>query len=145
MTVLDEGRIGIASMSVGIAQAALDASISYSKKRTQSGTPLSRSQAIRFMIADMALQVEAARLLTFNAAAAKDRGERFTPEASMAKLFASETANRVACEAMQIHGTDGYTQRYPVERYCRDARVTRIYEGTSEIQRMVIANSIMGL
>jgi butyryl-CoA dehydrogenase len=145
MTVLDEGRIGIASMSVGIAQAALDASISYSKKRTQSGTPLSRSQAIRFMIADMALQVEAARLLTFNAAAAKDRGERFTLEASMAKLFASETANRVACEAIQIHGTDGYTQRYPVERYCRDARVTRIYEGTSEIQRMVIANSIMGL
>jgi len=144
MTSLDEGRIGIASMSVGIAQACLDAAISYAKERKQFGSPISRFQGIRWMIADMAVQIEAARLLTFNAAAMKDRGERFTAEASMAKLFASEMVNRVAYQALQIHGGYGYSKEYPVERYYRDARVTTIYEGTSEVQRIVIANNIIG-
>ena len=144
MTSLDEGRIGIASMSVGIAQACLDAAISYAKERKQFGSPISRFQGIRWMIADMAVQIEAARLLTFNAAAMKDRGERFTAEASMAKLFASEMVNKVAYQALQIHGGYGYSKEYPVERYYRDARVTTIYEGTSEVQRIVIANNIIG-
>ncbi|MBW1690250.1 MAG: acyl-CoA dehydrogenase [Deltaproteobacteria bacterium] len=144
MTALDEGRIGIASMSVGIAQACLDAAMSYSKEREQFGAPLSKFQGIRWMIADMAVQTEAARLLTFNVAAMKDRGERFTAEASMAKLFASESANRCAYTALQIHGGYGYSTEYPVERYYRDARVTTIYEGTSEVQRIVIANSVLG-
>jgi len=143
MTALDEGRIGIASMSVGIGQACLDAAINYSKEREQFGTTLSKFQGIRWMIADMAVQVEAARLLTFNAAAMKDNKERFTSEASMAKLFASETANKVAYQALQIHGGYGYSKEYPVERYYRDARVTTIYEGTSEIQRIVIANNVI--
>jgi len=144
MTALDEGRIGIASMSVGIAQACLDAAISYAKEREQFGSPISKFQGIRWMIADMAVQIEAARLLTFNAAAMKDRGERFTPEASMAKLFASEMVNKVAYQALQIHGGYGYSKEYAVERYYRDARVTTIYEGTSEVQRIVIANDIIG-
>ena len=144
MTALDEGRIGIASMSVGIAQACLDAAVSYSKEREQFGNPLSKFQGIRWMIADMAVQTEAARLLTFNVAAMKDRGERFSAEASMAKLFASESANRCAYTALQIHGGYGYSTEYPVERYYRDARVTTIYEGTSEVQRIVIANSVLG-
>jgi len=144
MTALDEGRIGIASMSVGIAQACLDASISYAREREQFGNSIAKFQGIRWMLADMAIQTEASRLLTFNAAAMKDRGERFTPEASMAKLFASENANRVAYQAVQIHGGYGYSKEYPVERYYRDARVTTIYEGTSEIQRIVVANSILG-
>jgi len=144
MTALDEGRIGIASMSVGIAQACLDAGISYAEQREQFGRPISKFQGIRWMIADMAVQIEAARLLTFNAADMKDRGERFTPEASMAKLFASEMANKVAYQALQIHGGYGYSKEYPVERYYRDARVTTIYEGTSEVQRIVIANNTIG-
>jgi len=144
MTALDEGRIGIASLSVGISQACLDAAVSYSKEREQFGSPLSKFQGIRWMIADMAVQVEAARLLAFNAASMKDRGERFSAEASMAKLFASETSNRCAYTALQIHGGYGYSTEYPVERYYRDARVTTIYEGTSEVQRIVIANSILG-
>lgn len=144
MTALDEGRIGIASMSVGIAQACLDAAIGYAKEREQFGSPISKFQGIRWMIADMAVQIEAARLLTFNASAMKDKGERFTTEASMAKLFASEMANRVAYQALQIHGGYGYSKEYPVERYYRDARVTTIYEGTSEVQRIVIANNVIG-
>ena len=144
MAALDEGRIGIASMSVGIAQACLDAAISYAKEREQFGSPISKFQGIRWMIADMAVQIEAARLLAFNAAAMKDRGERFTPEASMAKLFASEMVNKVAYQALQIHGGYGYSKEYAVERYYRDARVTTIYEGTSEVQRIVIANDIIG-
>jgi butyryl-CoA dehydrogenase len=144
MTALDEGRIGIASMSVGIAQACMDAAVAYSKGREQFGSPLSRFQGIRWMIADMAVEIEAARLLTFNAASMKDRGERFTAEASMAKLFASEIANRAAYNALQIHGGYGYSTEYPVERYYRDARVTTIYEGTSEVQRIVVANHILG-
>jgi butyryl-CoA dehydrogenase len=107
----------------------------------QFGSPISKFQGIRWMIADMAVQIEASRLLTFNAAAMKTREEAFTREASMAKLFASETANRAAYQALQIHGGYGYSKEYPVERYYRDARVLTIYEGTSEVQRIVIANN----
>jgi len=141
MTALDEGRIGIASLSVGLSQACLDAAVTYAQERVQFGSPISKFQGIRWMIADMAVQTEAARLLTFNAASMKDRGERFTREASMAKLFASETANRSAYQAIQIHGGYGYSKEYPVERYYRDARVLTIYEGTSEVQRIVVANN----
>jgi len=141
MTALDEGRIGVASLSVGLSQACLDAAVTYAQERVQFGSPISKFQGIRWMIADMAVQIEASRLLTFNAASMKDRGERFTREASMAKLFASETANRSAYQAIQIHGGYGYSKEYPVERYYRDARVLTIYEGTSEVQRIVIANN----
>ncbi|UCE34846.1 MAG: acyl-CoA dehydrogenase [Deltaproteobacteria bacterium] len=144
MTALDEGRIGIASMSVGIAQASLDAALSYARERKQFGSPIAKFQGIRWMIADMTVQIEASRLLTLNAAALKDKGERFTAEASMAKLFASETSNKVAYQALQIHGGYGYSKEYPIERYYRDARVTTIYEGTSEVQRIVIANNVIG-
>ena len=143
MTSLDEGRVGIASQSVGLAQACLDAAISYAKERVQFNRPISQFQGIRWMIADMATQIEAARLLTFNAAAMKDRGENFTAAASMAKVFASEMANRVAYQALQIHGGYGYMKEFPVERYYRDVRVFTIYEGTSEIQRKVIANHVI--
>jgi butyryl-CoA dehydrogenase len=141
MTALDEGRIGVASISVGLSQACLDAAVTYAQERIQFGSTLSKFQGIRWMIADMAVQIEASRLLTFNAASMKDRGEKFTREASMAKLFASETANRSAYQAIQIHGGYGYSKEYPVERYYRDARVLTIYEGTSEVQRIVVANN----
>jgi alkylation response protein AidB-like acyl-CoA dehydrogenase len=144
MTSLDGGRIGIASQSVGLAQACLDASISYAKGRVQFGRPISQFQGLRWMIADMATQVEAARLLTFQAAAMKDSGENFTAAASMAKVFASEMANRVAYQALQIHGGYGYMKDFPVERYYRDARVFTLYEGTSEIQREVISKHLIG-
>ena len=144
MTSLDGGRIGIASQSVGVAQACLEASISYAKERVQFGRPISQFQGIRWMISDMATEIEAARLLTFNAAAMKDRGENFTEAASMAKVFASEMANRVAYQALQIHGGYGYMKEFPVERHYRDARVFTLYEGTSEIQRKVIANHVIG-
>ena len=144
MASLDGGRIGIASQSVGLAQACLDAAVSYAKERVQFNKPISRFQGIRWMIADMATQIEAARLLTFNAAAMKDRGENFSGAASMAKVFASEMANKVAYQALQIHGGYGYMKEFPVERYYRDVRVFTIYEGTSEIQRKVIANHIIG-
>jgi alkylation response protein AidB-like acyl-CoA dehydrogenase len=144
MASLDGGRIGIASQSVGLAQACLEAAISYAKERVQFGRPISQFQGLRWMIADMATQIEGARLLTFNAAAMKDRGENFTEAASMAKLFASEMANRVAYQALQVHGGYGYIKDFPIERYYRDARVFTIYEGTSEIQRKVIANQVMG-
>ena len=144
MTSLDGGRIGIASQSVGLAQACLEASVSYAKERVQFGRPISKFQGIRWMISDMATDIEAARLLTFNAAAMKDRGENFTEAASMAKVFASEMANRVAYQALQIHGGYGYIKEFPVERHYRDARVFTLYEGTSEIQRKVIANHVIG-
>lgn len=144
MVSLDSGRIGIASQSVGLAQACLDAAVSYARQRVQFGRPISGFQGLRWIIADMATQVEAARLLTFNAAAMKDRGEEFTAAASMAKLFASEMANRVAYQALQIHGGYGYMREFPVERYYRDARVFTLYEGTSEIQREVISRAIIG-
>ena len=144
MTALDSGRIGIAAQSVGVAQAALDAAVSYAKEREQFGQPISKFQGLRWMLADMATEIEAVRQLTFSAAAKKDRGEKYTMQASMAKLFASEMVNRVTANALQIHGGYGYTKEYPVERFYRDARVFTIYEGTSEIQRVVIANHLLG-
>lgn len=144
MSSLDGGRIGIASQSVGVAQACLDASVAYARERVQFNRPISQFQGLRWMIADMAMQIEAARVLVFNAAAMKDRGENFSASASMSKLFASEMVNRVAYAALQIHGGYGYMKEYPVERYYRDARVFTIYEGTSEIQREVIARHVLG-
>ena len=143
MKSLDGGRIGIASQSIGVAQAALDAAISYAQQREQFGQPISKFQGLRWMLADMATELEAARQLTFYAAAKKDRGKNYTMEASMAKLFASEMVNRITAKALQIHGGYGYTKEYPVERFYRDARVFTIYEGTSEIQRIVIANQLL--
>ncbi len=142
MTALDCGRIGIAAQSIGVAQAAFDAAVKYAKKRNQFGQKISKFQGLRFIIADMATEIEAARQLMFSAAATKDRGEKFTMQASMAKLYASEMVNRVTAKAMQMHGGYGFTKDYPVERYYRDARVFTIYEGTSEIQRVVISNNI---
>ncbi len=144
MTSLDGGRIGISSQSLGVAQACLDAAVGYAKERVQFGKAISNFQGLRWMIADMATQIEAARLLTFNAAAMRDRGENYSAAASMAKVFASEMANKVAYHALQIHGGYGYMQEYPVERYYRDARVFTLYEGTSEIQRTVIAKHVIG-
>ena len=143
MTILDKGRIGIASQALGIAQAAFEASVAYSKERYAFGKAIAGHQAIQFMIADMATRIQAARLLTLRAAIMKDRGERCTAQASMAKLYASETANWVADKAVQIHGGMGYSKELPIERYFRDARITEIYEGTSEIQRMVISRNAM--
>jgi butyryl-CoA dehydrogenase len=143
MKALDGGRIGIAAQSVGVAQAALDATVKYVKQREQFGRKISKFQGLRWTIADMATEIEAARQLMYVAAAMRDRGEKFTAQASMAKLFASEMVNRVTAKAIQLHGGYGFTQDYPVERYYRDARVFTIYEGTSEIQRVVISNEIL--
>ena len=143
MQTLDGGRMGIASQALGIAQGALDAAVEYSKQRVQFGKPISANQGIQWMLADMAVQVEAARLLTRNAAAMKDSGKRYSKEAAMAKLFAAETAMAVTTKSVQIHGGIGYTRSYPVERYMRDAKITEIYEGTSQVQRMVIAGSLL--
>jgi alkylation response protein AidB-like acyl-CoA dehydrogenase len=143
MTALDGGRIGIAAQSVGVAQAAFDATVKYVKQREQFGRKISKFQGLRWTIADMATEIEAARQLMYVAAAMKDRGEKFSAQASMAKLFASEMVNRVTAKAIQLHGGYGFTQDYPVERYYRDARVFTIYEGTSEIQRIVISNEIL--
>lgn len=142
LAVLDGGRIGIAALSVGIAQACLEKSLAYASSRRQFGQPIGKFQAIQHKLADMAMEVEAARLLTYKAAWLKDSGRPFTKEASMAKLFASEAANRAATQAVQIHGGYGYMQDYPVERYFRDARLMEIGEGTSEIQRLVIARQL---
>jgi alkylation response protein AidB-like acyl-CoA dehydrogenase len=142
MTGLDGGRIGIASQSVGVAQAALDASIEYAKQREQFGQAISKFQGLRWMVADMATELEAARQLMLSAAAMKDRGDNYTRQASMAKLYASEMVNRVTAQAVQIHGGYGFIREYPVERFYRDARVFTIYEGTSEIQRVVISNQL---
>jgi len=143
MSGLDGGRIGIAAQSIGVAQAALDAAIKYAKERQQFGQSISKFQGIRWAIADMATEIEAARQLVLSAAAMKDRGERYTAQASMAKLFASEMVNRITGRALQMHGGYGFTKDYPVERFYRDARVFTIYEGTSEIQRVVISNQIL--
>ena len=143
MQTLDGGRIGIAGQALGIAQGALEASIEYAKERKQFGKPIAANQGLQWMLADMALAVDAARLLTYRAAAYRDAGLRMTTEAAMAKLFASETAMRVTTDAIQIHGGIGYTKKYPVERMFRDAKVTEIYEGTSQVQRMVIAANIL--
>ncbi len=144
MSGLDDGRIGIAALSVGVGQAALDEAVSYCRQRVQFGRPISENQGLRWMIADMATDVEAARLLVLNAAAKKDLKEKCSKEASMAKLYASEMANRVTGQAIQIHGGYGYTREFAVERLYRDARVLTIYEGTSQIQKIVIANEVLG-
>jgi len=142
MSGLDGGRIGIAALAVGIARAAYEAARDYAAQRTAFGKAIHEHQAIGFKLADMLVGIEAARLLTHRAAWLKDKGQRTTREAAMAKLVASETANRVTHAAVQVFGAYGYTKEYPVERYFRDARVTEIYEGTSEIQRMVIHRQI---
>lgn len=143
LAALDTGRMGIGAQAVGIAQAALEEGVRYARQRQQFGVPIQRHQAIQTMIADMATQVDAARLMVYRAAALKDRHLPFSRESAMAKLFASEASTRVTDLAVQIHGGYGYSKAYPVERYYRDARVTRIYEGTSEIHRLVIAKSVM--
>ncbi len=143
MTGLDGGRIGIAAQSLGVAKAAFDAAVSYAKEREQFGRPISKFQGIRWMIADMATEIEASKQLMLSAAAMKDRGEDHTTQASMAKLYASEMVNRIVAKALQIHGGYGFIKEYPVERFYRDARVFTIYEGTSEIQRVVISNNIL--
>jgi butyryl-CoA dehydrogenase len=143
MALLDAGRIGIAAQGVGIASACLDAAVRYARERKQFGKPIARFGAIREKIAEMATQVDAARLLTLRAASLKDRGRHHGREASMAKLAASRAANHCAKEAVQIHGGAGYTREFPVERYFRDARVTEIYEGTTEIQKLVISRAYL--
>ncbi|MBX5495458.1 MAG: acyl-CoA dehydrogenase, partial [Bryobacteraceae bacterium] len=140
---LDGGRISIAALSVGLAQGAYDAALRYSKQRKQFGRPISEFQAIQHKLADMATSIEAARLLTYRAAWMKDRDQRVTKEASMAKLFASEMAVRVADEALQIHGGYGFIKDYPVEKFYRDVKLCTIGEGTSEIQRLVIARQLL--
>jgi len=139
LSTLDGGRIGIAAQAVGIAQGAFEEALKYSQQRMAFGQPISNFQAIQFMLADMATEIDAARLLARKAAWKQDIGARFSMEASIAKLFASEMATRVTHKAIQIHGGYGYSREYPVERMYRDARITEIYEGTSEIQRLVIA------
>ncbi len=143
MSTLDGGRIGIAAQAVGIAQGAFEEALRYAQEREQFGKPLSDFQAIQFYLADMATEIDAARLLTWKAAWAKENQKRFTLEAAHAKLYASEMAQRVTNKALQIHGGYGYTKEYNVERYFRDARITEIYEGTSEIQKMVIADWVL--
>src|SRR5215207_11546864 len=143
MASLDAGRIGIAAQALGIAQAAFDAAVAYAKERQAFGQPISEFQGIQFMLADMHLRIEQSRLLTYQAAVLEARGQPFAKESSMAKLAASETAMWVTTKAIQIHGGYGYSREYPVQRYFRDAKITEIYEGTSEIQRLVIARSIL--
>jgi butyryl-CoA dehydrogenase len=143
MKGLDGGRIGIAAQSVGVAKAAFDAAVQYAQEREQFGQTISKFQGLRWIIADMATEIEAARLMMLSAAEMKDNGENYTLQASMAKLFASEMVNRITAKAIQIHGGYGFIKEYPVERFYRDARVFTIYEGTSEIQRVVISNHIL--
>ncbi len=143
MKTLDGGRLGIASQALGIAVGAYEASLAYAQERRQFGKPIGSNQAIQWKLADMATRIDAARLLIHRAAQLKDLKAPYSKEAAMAKVFASETAMWVATEAVQVHGGNGYTKDYPVERAFRDAKITEIYEGTSEIQRMVIANNLL--
>jgi butyryl-CoA dehydrogenase len=143
LSTLDGGRIGIAAQATGIAQGAFEQALAYARQRQAFGHPIADFQAIQFMLADMATEIDAARLLVRKAAWKQDSGARFTTEASIAKLFASELATRVTHKAMQIHGGYGYSREYPVERMYRDARITEIYEGTSEIQRLIIASAVL--
>jgi butyryl-CoA dehydrogenase len=144
MKTLDGGRIGIAAQAVGIGRAALEASLKYAADRQAFGAPIASYQAIQWKLADMAVEIDAARLLTLRAAALKDSGRPCTRESAMAKLFAAEAAMKAATEAIQVHGGYGYTKEFKVERYFRDAKITEIYEGTSEVQRLVIANAVLG-
>jgi butyryl-CoA dehydrogenase len=143
MGTLDGGRIGIAAQALGIARAALEEAVAYAKDRKAFGQPITQFQAIQFMIADMATELDAARLLTLRAASLKDKGVRHSTESAMAKLFASEMSERVTSRAIQIHGGYGYVKDYDVERHWRDSRITEIYEGTSEIQRLVISAGVL--
>jgi alkylation response protein AidB-like acyl-CoA dehydrogenase len=145
LKTLDGGRIGIASMALGLAQAAYEAASAYAKERRQFGRPIGEFQGVAFMIADMATRIDAARLMTYRAAWLKDAGKPYSTEAAMAKLYASEVARDVTNDAIQVHGGYGYITEYRVERYLRDAKLTEIGEGTSEIQRMVIARNLLGL
>jgi alkylation response protein AidB-like acyl-CoA dehydrogenase len=145
LRILDRGRIGIAAFSVGIAQASLEAAMTYARDRRQFGHAIAEFQAVQFKIADMATQVDASRLLTWRAAVLRDSGQEHTAQSSMAKLFASEAAVQIALDAIQIHGGYGYIKEYAVERYLRDAKLGTIGEGTSEVQRLVIARELMGL
>jgi butyryl-CoA dehydrogenase len=143
MTTLDAGRIGIASQALGIARAALEESVAFAKERQAFGAPISRLQAIQFKLADMATRLDAARLLTLNAAYLKDTGKPFSQASAMCKVFAAEAATAITHQGIQIHGGYGYTKEYGVERHYRDARITEIYEGTSEVQRIVIASNLL--
>lgn len=143
MNTLNSGRINIAAQSLGLAQAAFEEALNYSKVREQFGRPISNLQAIRFKIAEMSVRIDAARLLTYKAAWLKDKGANYSKESATAKLFASEAANFAADESLQIHGGYGYTKEYPIERIYRDSRIPRIYEGTSEIQKIVISNCLL--
>lgn len=143
LATLDIGRLGIGAQAIGIGQACLDESLAYSKEREQFGKPISYFQAIQWKLADMAMEVDASRLLIWRAAWMRDEGIRHTLQSSIGKLFASETAMRAALQAVQIHGGYGYIKEYPVERFMRDAKITEIYEGTSEVQRLVIARNIL--
>ena len=145
LNALDTGRMGIAAQALGIAHAAYEEAVRYAKERHQFGVAIAKHQAVQMMVADMATQVDAARLMVYRAALLSSQGKPFSQASAMAKLFASETACKVTDMAVQIHGGYGYSKSYPVERYYRDARVTRIYEGTSEIQRIVISRSILGM
>ena len=143
MTTLDGGRIGIAAQALGIAQGAFDETVAYVKERKQFGKPISAFQNTQFVLADMKVKIEAARLLVYNAAVAKDTKDKFSVEAAMAKLFAAETAMEVTTKCVQLFGGYGYTREYPMERMMRDAKITEIYEGTSEVQRMVISGAVL--
>jgi alkylation response protein AidB-like acyl-CoA dehydrogenase len=143
LTILNGGRIGIAAQAIGIGQAAYEDAVAYSKERQQFGKPISEFQAVAFKLADMAVELEAAKLLTLKAAWLKDQGQDYITASAKAKLFASEAANRIATEALQIHGGYGYIRDFNVERYFRDARITTIYEGTSEAQRIVISRDVL--
>ncbi|HWR45702.1 acyl-CoA dehydrogenase [Sporomusa sp.] len=143
MTTLDGGRIGIAAQALGIAQAALDHSVKYSKERIQFGKPIGSNQAIAFMLADMATKIDAARFLVYRAAYLKDQGQPFAKEAAMAKMYASDIAMAVTIDAVQIFGGYGYSREYPVERLMRNAKITQIYEGTNQVQRIVISSALL--
>ena len=143
MSTLDGGRIGIAAQAIGIARAAFEEALRYAQERKTFGQPIAAHQAIQFMLADMATEIDAARLLTLKAAGLKDQGVRHSAESAMAKLYASEMASRVANKGLQIHGGQGYSKEFDAERHVRDARITEIYEGTSEIQRIVISAALL--
>jgi alkylation response protein AidB-like acyl-CoA dehydrogenase len=143
MNTLNGGRYGIASQAVGIAEASLDAALKYSKERKAFGTEIYNLQAIQFKLSEMAVKVEAAKLLTLQAAALKDQGKPYIKEASMAKLYSSKVAVENALDAIQVHGGYGYVREYHVERFLRDAKITEIYEGTSEIQKLIIARELI--
>jgi alkylation response protein AidB-like acyl-CoA dehydrogenase len=145
LKTLDGGRIGIAAMALGLSQAAYEAASAYAKERRQFGRLIGEFQGVAFMIADMATRIDAARLMTYRAAWLKDGGRPYTTEAAMAKLYASEVARDVTNDAIQVHGGYGYVTEYHVERYLRDAKLTEIGEGTSQIQRLVIARNLLGL